>query len=96
VSGLDAQQRGNAVRFSVHLQPRASTNEIAGLHGAALKIRVTAPPLDGLANTALLDFLAQTLQIPRRNVCIVSGHSSRAKIVEISEVKLETIQRLAD
>jgi len=96
VSGFDAHQRGKAIRFSVHLQPRASKNEIAGLHGGSLKVRVTAPPVEGLANEALIDFLSQSLDIPRRSVCIVSGLSSRNKVVEASEVDLEAVQRLAE
>ena len=92
---FDAQRHGNAVRFSVRLQPRASKNEIAGLQGSSLKIRVTAPPVDGLANQALIDFLSVSLEIARRNVCIVSGNSSRTKVVEVSEVTLEAVQRLA-
>jgi uncharacterized protein len=95
VSELDARQSGRAVRFPVHLQPRASKDEIAGMRGGALRVRVTAPPVDGLANQALIDFLSRELGVPRRNVCIVSGFSSRTKIVEISEVNLETVQRLA-
>jgi uncharacterized protein (TIGR00251 family) len=94
VSELDARRNGDAVRFTVRLQPRASKNEIAGLHGHALRVRVTAPPVDGLANEALIDFLSLALQVPRRNVCIVSGFTSRTKVVEISEVRLETIQSL--
>jgi uncharacterized protein len=96
VSDFDAHQRGDAIRFSVRLQPRASKNEIVGLQGTALKVRVTAPPVDGLANDALIEFLSKALNISRRNVCIVSGHSSRTKVVEISEAHLESVQRLAD
>ena len=96
MSNFDAHRRGDVVRFSVRLQPRASRNEIAGLHGLSLKVRVTAPPIDGLANEALVEFLSKALETSRRNVCIVSGHSSRTKIVEISEVDLESIQQLAD
>ncbi|HEX9309381.1 MAG TPA: DUF167 domain-containing protein [Gemmatimonadaceae bacterium] len=95
MSNFDAHRRGDAVRFTVRLQPRASRNEIAGLQGPSLKIRVTAPPVDGLANEALIDVLSKALEIPRRNVCIVSGHTSRTKTVEISEVDLASIQRLA-
>ncbi|MFL5467113.1 MAG: DUF167 domain-containing protein [Gemmatimonadaceae bacterium] len=84
------------MRFSVRLQPRASRNEIAGLQGVSLKVRVTAPPVGGLANEALIDLLAEELKISRRNVCIVSGHSSRTKMIEISEVDLESVQGLAD
>jgi uncharacterized protein (TIGR00251 family) len=95
VSDFDAHRRGDVVRFSVRLQPRASKNEIAGLQGTALKVRVTAPPVDGLANEALIELLSRTLNTSRRNVCIVSGHSSRMKLIEISEASLESIQRLA-
>lgn len=84
------------MRFSVRVQPRASKSEIAGLQGVSLKVRVTAPPLDGLANEAVIDFLSNALDISRRNVCIVSGHSSRTKVVEIEGVDLESVQRLAD
>jgi uncharacterized protein (TIGR00251 family) len=95
VSDFDAHRRGDAVRFSVRLQPRASKNEIAGLQGNALKVRVTAPPVDGLANEALIELLSRALNTSRRNVCIVSGHTSRTKLIEISEVSLESIQHLA-
>ena len=83
------------MRFSVRLQPRASKKEIVGLQGSSLKIRLTAPPVDGLANEALTEFLSDSLGISRRNVCIVSGQSSRTKVVEVSEVDLEAVQRLA-
>jgi uncharacterized protein (TIGR00251 family) len=95
VSSFDAHRRGDAVRFSVRLQPRASKNEIAGLLGSSLRIRVTAPPVDGLANEALIELLSDSLGISRRSVCIVSGQSSRTKVVEVSEVDLEAIRRLA-
>jgi len=95
VSGFDAHLRGKAVRFSVRLQPRASKNEIVGLQGASLKIRVTAPPVDGSANKALIGFLSDALGVSRRNVCIVAGETSRTKVVEVNEVSLEAVQRLA-
>jgi uncharacterized protein (TIGR00251 family) len=96
VSGFDAHRRGDAVRFSVRLQPRASKNEIVGLQGFSLKVRVTAPPVEGTANDALIELLSKALETSRRNVCIVSGHSSRTKVIEISGVDLESVQRLAD
>lgn len=95
MSDFDAHRRGEAVRFTVRLQPRASRNEIAGLQGSSLRIRVTAPPVDGLANEALIDLLSDSLGVSRRNVCIVTGQSSRTKVVEVSEVNLKAVQRLA-
>ena len=95
MSSFDAHRRGDGVRFSVRLQPRASKNEIAGLQGASLKIRVTSPPVDGLANNALIGFLSDALGVSRRNVCIVCGPTPRTKVVEVSDVALEAVQRLA-
>jgi len=96
VSAFDARRHGDAVRFSVRLQPRASKSEIAGVQGVSLKVRVTAPPVDGLANEALIDSLSLALKVPRRNVCIVSGFSSRTKVVEVREVDLDRVLQLAD
>jgi uncharacterized protein (TIGR00251 family) len=96
VSKFDAHRRADVVRFSVRLQPRASRNEIAGLYAASLRVRVTAPPVEGLANEALIDFLSVALKISRRNLCIVSGHSSRTKVIEVGGVDLQTVQRLAE
>ena len=91
-----ANRTDDGVRLSIRLQPRSSRNEIAGIHGDHLKIRITAPPVEGMANEALIEFLSESLKISRRNVCIVSGHSSRNKIVEVRGVELEAVQRLAD
>lgn len=63
------------------MQPRASRSEIAGLHGAALRIRLTAPPVDGAANDALIQFLADELGVARSELTLVSGGSSRSKVV---------------
>lgn len=96
MSSFDARHKDDAVRFSVRLQPRSSRNEIVGLQGESLKVRVTAPPVEGMANEALIDFLSDALRISRRNVCIVSGLSSRTKIIEVRGVDLKKVQRLAD
>jgi uncharacterized protein (TIGR00251 family) len=95
VKPIDVRGNGDAVRFTVRVQPRASANEFAGAHGTALKVRLAAPPVDGMANDALIDLLAKTLDIPRRNVSIVSGHSSRTKNVEIRGVGIQRVRELA-
>jgi uncharacterized protein len=71
------------VRVAVHVQPRASRSEIVGLHGAALKVRLQAPPVEGAANDALVALLAERLGVPRRAVRVVAGATSRSKTVEI-------------
>jgi uncharacterized protein (TIGR00251 family) len=70
--------------FAVRVTPRAGRTSIAGVRGDALAVRVAAAPVDGAANDALLAFLAQTFDRPRRDVQIVSGHSSRDKKVMIA------------
>lgn len=83
-----------AVRFPVHVQPRASRTEIVGLHGSALKVRVNAPPVDGAANDAVVALLAEQLGVPRANVAIVAGLSSRAKVVEARGVSRAHVEAL--
>ena len=86
---------GDAVRFAVRVQPRASRSAIEGVHGGALKVRLHAPPVDGAANDALVALLADALDVPRRAVRIVAGASSRAKIVEVDGVDVTRVTRLA-
>ena len=68
-----------------HLQPRASKDEFAGLHGERLKIRLTAPPLDGKANAQLLAFLAVAFGVAKSQVSLESGEQSRQKRVRIRQ-----------
>jgi uncharacterized protein len=77
---------GTCIRIRVYVQPRASTTELAGLHGDALKIRLAAPPVDGAANDALIAFLAKQLGVPRSRVALVAGATSRAKIVVVEGI----------
>lgn len=79
------------VRLTLHVQPRASRTEIAGLHGDALKLRLAAPPVDGAANEALIRFLAERLGVPRSAVTLVSGATSRRKVVEVSGMTAEAV-----
>lgn len=69
-------------RLAIHVQPRASRNAIAGWHGEALKVALTAPPVEGAANAALIDFLAEAFQLKRRHIRLISGESSRHKLLE--------------
>jgi uncharacterized protein (TIGR00251 family) len=94
VSALDVKIYGSAVRFSVRLQPRSSKNEMGGIQNGALKVRVTAPPVEGSANDALMKLLAQNLGVPPRDVTIVSGAASRNKTVEVSGVSAECVLNL--
>lgn len=79
----------------VHVQPRASRSEVVGTHGAALKVRLLAPPVDGAANEALVALLAEELGVPRRDVRIVHGATSRTKVVEIEGTTADAVRALA-
>ncbi len=70
--------------LAIHVQPRARHDEIVGPHGDALKIRLTAAPIEGQANEHLMRFLANTLRVPRAQVTLVSGATGRAKRLRIT------------
>jgi uncharacterized protein len=76
------QGKGGAA-FAVHVIPRASKNEIAGLEGEQIKIRLTAPPVEGEANEALVAFLAEALDVPKKRIEIVGGETSRHKLIAV-------------
>ncbi|OGQ49140.1 MAG: YggU family protein [Deltaproteobacteria bacterium RIFCSPLOWO2_02_FULL_47_10] len=69
--------------IKIYIQPGASKNEIVGKHGDAIKIRLTAPPIEGRANEALVDFLAKEYKVPKSKIEIIKGHFSRQKLVKI-------------
>ena len=83
------------VRVSVHVQPRASRSEIIGQHGAALKVRLQAPPVDGAANEALVQLLSDSLGVSRRSVRVVAGATSRTKTVEVVGTTEAAVRALA-
>jgi uncharacterized protein (TIGR00251 family) len=75
--------QGDALIVEVTLQPRASNDEIAGVHADHLKIRITAPPVDGKANKCLCRFMARELSIAASSIRILHGETSRAKRLSI-------------
>lgn len=82
------EQSANGVLLRIRVQPRASRNEIVGLHGDTVRVRLSAPPVDGQANDELIRFLSQQLHVPRSAVRLVSGASSRSKTIMISGAQL--------
>ncbi|MCR4441150.1 MAG: DUF167 domain-containing protein [Peptococcaceae bacterium] len=85
----------SGVLFSIKVQPRAARNEIGGLQGQDLKIRLTAPPTEGEANEACIRFIAEWLDVPKNAVRIIAGHTSRHKIIKAAGIsKGELIRRL--
>jgi uncharacterized protein (TIGR00251 family) len=77
--------------FSVHVIPRSRREEVIGLYGDALKVRVMAPPVDGRANTALCLFLAEKLGVSKDAVKVLSGHSSRHKRIRVIGVTAKRV-----
>ena len=89
-----SKEAAAAATLSIRIQPRASKNELVRKEDGGLKIRLTAPPVDGAANEALIRFLADTLSVPKSSVEIVSGHTSRDKIVRIHGISGPEAERL--
>ena len=81
------QQTASGVRLRLRVQPRGSRNRIVGLHGDALKVQITAPPVEGAANEAVRELIAKWLGVPRRTVTIVQGRNSRHKVLELAAEK---------
>jgi uncharacterized protein (TIGR00251 family) len=75
--------------LAVHAQPGARRSALAGLHGDALKVRVAAPPVEGRANEALVEFLADALGVPRQCVSVVKGATGRRKTLLVAAPHLD-------
>ncbi|WP_371324237.1 DUF167 domain-containing protein [Dechloromonas sp. ZY10] len=80
--------------LTLHIQPGAKKSECAGLHGDALKIRLAAPPVDGKANAALLEFIADRLGLSKASVKLKNGQTSRRKVVEVCATSSNALAEL--
>jgi len=81
---LNIQKVDDGVIFRVKVQPGAAKNEIVGVQGDALKVKINAPPVKGKANRALIDFLAEKLGIKKSEIEILSGHISKVKKIKLA------------
>jgi uncharacterized protein len=79
--------------LAVKVIPQAPRNCVVGMEAGLVRIKLKAPPVDGKANEALVDFLAAELEIPRRNIFIRTGHSSRRKLVVIEGCDPQRIEK---
>ena len=86
---LHIREENGDVFFKVRVLPRASKDCVAGVYEDAIKIRLTAAPLEGRANEACRAFLAKTLGVPRFHVEIISGQTSRNKVIKVSGISPE-------
>jgi len=76
----------SGVTFAIKVHPRARKNAITGEVGEALKVSLTAPPVDNKANAACIEFFANLLEVPRASVSIAAGQGSRNKVIRIAKL----------
>ncbi|MBZ5570787.1 MAG: DUF167 domain-containing protein [Acidobacteriia bacterium] len=81
------------VTFAVKVHPRAKKNAITGEIGDALKLALTAPPVDGRANEACIEFFANLLKVPRSSVTIASGETSRRKVIRVAGLSEQELRQ---
>ena len=81
------------VNFAVRVHPRAKKNAITGELGDALKVSLTAPPVDGRANEACIEFFAKLLNLPRSSVTIASGQTSRNKVIRVVGLSADELRK---
>ena len=79
--------------FEVKVHPRAGKNAITGELGGALKLALTAPPVEGKANEAWIEYFANLLKVPRSSVTIASGQNSRRKVIRVTGLSAEEAQK---
>lgn len=89
---ITIQDTSSGSTFAVKVHPRARKNAITGEVGDALKLALTAPPLEGRANAACIEFLANILEVPRASVTIAAGHNSRNKVIRIAGLTAEQVR----
>ena len=86
------EEINGGVKLHLFIQPKSSKNEIVGVHDGKLKIKITAPPVDGKANAELVEFLSDIFDIPKRQIDITKGDTGRNKTVIIVGVSREFIE----
>jgi uncharacterized protein (TIGR00251 family) len=89
---IPIRESDRGVTFAVKVHPRAQKNAITGELGDALKVSLTAPPVEGKANDACLEFFAKLLKVPRSSVTIASGASNRNKVIRVAGVTGEYVR----
>src|SRR5580693_8985366 len=92
-SMLTIRDNDAGVTFAIKIHPRAKKNAITGQIGDALKLSLTAPPIEGRANDACIEFFAKLLKVPRSSVTIASGQSSRNKVIRVAGISVEEVRK---
>jgi uncharacterized protein (TIGR00251 family) len=89
---IPVRQHDSDISFEIRVHPRAKKNAITGEVGDALKLALTAPPADGKANDACIDFFAKLLKVPRSSVTIAAGLTSRNKLIRVAGLTAEQVR----
>ena len=90
---LQINEMAGGIRLEIKVQPRSARNSIAGEQDGRLKIKITAPPVEGEANKMLIEYLAQLCKLPKRNITIIKGDSSTYKLIELRGITREEFLR---
>ena len=90
---IPIHESADALTFAVKVHPRARKNAVTGELGDAFKLSLTAPPIDGRANEACIEFFAKLLKVPRSSVTIASGQSSRNKVIRVAGLSAEQLRK---
>jgi uncharacterized protein (TIGR00251 family) len=89
---IDITEKDGSVSFNVCVVPRSSKSEVVGEHYRSLKVKITAPPVDGAANAELVKVLAKHFGVPRANIHIVSGPTSKNKRIKIENLSQSAVE----
>jgi uncharacterized protein (TIGR00251 family) len=90
---IPIQKKSDGVAFMVRIHPRAKRNAITGELGDTLKLSLAAPPVEGRANEACIEFFANLLKVPRSSITIASGQTSRKKLIRVTGLPAEEIRK---
>lgn len=93
---IPINESAGSISFAVKVHPRAKKNGITGELGDALKLALTAPPIEGKANDACIEFFANLLKLPRSSVTIAAGQSSRNKRIRIAGISAAEFRRILE
>jgi uncharacterized protein (TIGR00251 family) len=89
---IELKESPAGITFAVKVHPRAKKNAITGEVGDALKVAITAPPVDGKANSACIEFFAKLMNLPRSSVTIAAGQTSRNKVIRVSGLTAQQVR----
>ncbi len=88
------KEQEGGLRLELIVSPRASRSQIKGLHDGRLKVQLAAAPVDGEANEELIDFLAETFNLPKKSISLIQGHTSKRKSLYLASARLSDLQQI--